>query len=356
MFKFNKFIAVSIAAISIIFTACSKTDTQTQQSTESTTGGSGNVVINNPILPDVNDDMAPTEDEKITINVGLVKNSAAAIGAVHLFTNTENNSAYEKYTPVVFNTADELLEAFKSGEVSVASMPVDKAALCYDETACSVAAITTGCNYYIAENGKTVRSFTDLNGKTVAVSAEDTLAQTILDIIAKYNNIELSYTVIDTTANLINGLKDGTITLALTQEPYLSQVTGDTVRSALDLYDFWNEAVDTELVTSCLVVNKNFISENPVAFQFFLKDYSASSPMAKRNTEETAESAGKFALVDDVTSSKSAIPGCGITFKTGSDMKSMLTSFYNVISENAGSISGVKAPDDDFYFVQQTEQ
>lgn len=351
MYLNKKLLAISLAALSIFCAACNKTTESQDNSTENNTNG--NVVVDNAILPEVNDDMAPTDEEKINIDIGLVKNSASALGAANLFVNSDDNSAYEKYTPVVYNTSEELLNAFNSGEVNVAVLPTDKAAKCYDSTGCYVTAVTTGCNYYIAENGKTVNDIPDLNGKTVTVSAEDTMAQSILNVIAKYNNITINYAVIDTNAQLISGLKDGSIGLALTQEPYLSQATGENVRSALDLYDYWNDAADTELVTSCLVVNKNFVSENSIAFQFFMKDYSASAPMAKRTAAETAQSAGEFALVDDVDSSKAAIPGCGITFKTNEEMKTMLQSFYNIISGENTDILGGRVPDDGFYFVNE---
>ena len=51
----------------------------------------------------------------------------------------------------------------------------------------------------------------------------------------------------------------------------------------------------------------------------------------EENTEETAKVANKFALVDDVDACKAAVPGCGVTFKTGAEMQEMLTAFYNQI-------------------------
>lgn len=347
MFLFKKkLLAVSLAAISIICTACNYT---AQQESDSNNMHNNDTSVNDP----ARDDMAPADEEKIEINIGLVKNSASALGAAHLFTNSEDNSAYEKYTPVVYNSADELLNAFKANEINAAVLPADKAAICYSNTDCYGVAVTSGSNYYIAENGSSVTDIEDLNGKTITVSAEDTMADSILNIIANYNNLNISYNFVDTNAQIINGLKDGSITLALTQEPYLSQVTSETVRSAIDLYDYWNDAAGTELVTSCLVINKNFISENASAFSFFMKDYAASASMAKRNTEETAKSANRFALVDDINSSKAAIPGCGVTFKTGEDMKKMLSGFYTAIAESNADILGGHIPDDNFYFINE---
>ena len=354
MFFNRKLLTASAAVLSILCVACNNTSTNNETATQPT--GGGDAVVNNAILPEVNEDMAPSDEEKIEIKIGLVKNSASALGAVHLFTNSADNSAYEKYTPAVYDTTADLETAFESGEVSVAVLPTDIAANCYNNTGCAVTAITTNCNYYIAENGTSINDIPDLNGKTIAVSSEDTLAQTVFNIIAKYNNINVNYTVVDSTEQLIAGLNDGSISLALTQEPYLSRAAGGNVRSALDLYDYWNDAADTELVTSCLIVNKNFISENSVPFQFFMKDYSASSPMAKRNTEETSQSAGEFALTDNIAASKAALPGCGITFTTDNDMKADLQAFYNIIFAENPDILGGLLPDDDFYFINENNQ
>ncbi len=345
----NKILAISLTVLSLSFAACNGT---TNQSTDADSFDN-NVAVNNPQLPDVNEDMAPNDENKIEIKIGLVKNSASTLGAVHLFVNSEDNSAYEKYTPVVYNSNEELYNAFNNGEIGVAVLPPDKAALAYSNVNCYVTAVTGGSNYYIAENGTTVNDIADINGKTITISNEDTMADTVLNIIAAYNNISVSYNKVESNSDLISGLKDGTISLALTQEPYLSQVTDNNVRSAVDLYDFWNDAVGEELVTSCLIVNKNFVSEQPVAFQFFMKDYSASASIAKRNTEETSNSANKFALIDDSNSSKAAIPGCGVTFKTNEGMKTMLTAFYNAVIKINPDILNGRVPDDDFYFIEK---
>lgn len=352
MFLFNKkMLAISLTALLILCTACNRN--AAIPDSENNDSINNEVAVNNAKLPEVNDDMAPSDDEKIEIKLGLVKNSASALGAAHLFVNSEDNSAYEKYTPIVYNSYDELYTAFNNGEIAVAVLPPDKAAKCYTNVNCYVTAVTGGSNYYIAERGNTVKDIADLNGKTITLSKEDTMAESILNIIIRSNNISVVYNWVDTNTQLINGLKDGSIDFAITQEPYLSLVTGDNIRSALDLYDSWMDIVKEELVTSCLVVNKNFVAEEAVPFQFFMKDYAASASMAKRNTEETAECANKFALIDDVNASKAAIPGCGIMFKTGSEMKNMLAAFYKNVAENNADILGGYVPDDNFYFVKE---
>ncbi len=294
-----------------------------------------------------------TENQKTEVKMGLIKNSAAALGATPLFINTENDTAYEKYMPVVYDNADELMTAFMNDEVDMAVMPPDKALLSYHTIPCQAAAVTCGSNYYIAENGSDIHDISDLNGKEITVSAEDDMADTVFNIIAEHNNINVTYNWVDTNQQLIDGLKNGSIGLALTQEPYLSYVTGGNVRSALDLYDYWYEITDCELVTDCLVVKKDFISGHYNAFLNMLKDYNAAAQIAKRDAQETAEAANKFALTDNIDACKAAVPGCGMIFKTGTDMKKMMDSFYKEVGESNSDILGGNSPDEAFYHIDE---
>lgn len=339
---FNKrIIAVSMAALTIFCTSCSNT-------VQDDTGGA--IVSIGTAQPSGSE---VTENEKTEVKIGLVKNSAAALGATPLFINTENDTAYEKYMPVVFNTIDELMQAFINDEVDMAVMPPDKALLSYQNTQCRVAAVTGGSNYYIAENGSAINDISDLNGKEITVSAEDDMADTVLNIIAEHNDITVTYKWVDTNQQLIDGLKNGNISLALTQEPYLSYVTSENVKSAIDLYDYWNEAVDSELVSSCLVVRNDFISGKYNAFQNVLKDYNAAAQIARRDAQATAEAANRFALTDNIDACKAAVPGCGVTFKTGTEMKKMMDDFYKAVKDSNPDILGGNMPDEGFYHINE---
>lgn len=347
MFLFNKkMLAVSLAAAVILCTSCNTTKSSKDTDADNT-GAEISIGGEAP-----QESSGPTENEKLEIKIGLIKNSGAALGATPLFINSDDGSAYEKYIPVVYNTADEVAKAFIDNEIEVAVMPPDKAMECYISTDCCVAAVTGGSNYYIAENGTSINSFEDINGKTITVSAEDDMAETVLNIITEEMGIDISYKTVESNKLLIDGLKNGSISLALTQEPYLSYVTDENVRSAIDLYDYWNEAVDSEMVSSCLVVKRDFITKNNSAFQYFLKDYNAAAQIAKRDFAATSEAANKFAVADNIDACKAAIPGCGVMFKTDKTMQKMLSDFYNAVDKSGSDIlKGM--PDTNFYYIQE---
>ena len=156
MFVNKKFILTySLAVLSLFAVGCNKPKQDEINPNIAITGET----------PIVNDDIAPSDKEKLNIEIGIIKNSASALGATSLFKNSEDNSSYENYSPVIFNTNEELKNAFINGEVNVAILPPDVAYEAYNNKDCYILAVTNGCNYYIAENGNTIQNISDLANK-----------------------------------------------------------------------------------------------------------------------------------------------------------------------------------------------
>lgn len=121
-------------------------------------------------------------------------------------------------------------------------------------------ATSSACNYYVASVGESVKGVTGLAGKTLTVAKDDLLAKSVIDTILKAQNVtNCTINYADSTDAIVKGLSDGSIKLALIQEPFLSQATANNpnVSLAIDLYDDWDDAAGgIELPTGCLVVNR----------------------------------------------------------------------------------------------------
>ena len=77
MFLFRKRVwAILLAALAFICTACNSNKSENNNDNNY----SNDVVVNSSDNIDVNDDMAPSDEEKVEIKVGLVKNSASVLG------------------------------------------------------------------------------------------------------------------------------------------------------------------------------------------------------------------------------------------------------------------------------------
>lgn len=352
---YKKAIAFTVAAFLVLGTGCSSKDNNGEEIVvpqgESVSNGDI-TIINGDNL-----DEPPADEEKITINLGLY-NGASAISAAHLLDNSEKGVSYENYNGILYTSYKEIAAALESGEISAAAMPLNEAARLYNTSSkeYKVAMINSLFNYCIAQNGSIITAdIISLAGKAITVADDDSIGKIVLNKLIEDYNIEgCSIEPAENAEAVIEGLANGSIQLALTQEPYIStaSIKNPNVTMGIDLYDSWFDKDNVDIVTGCLVISNDFISQNEKAFVYFLKDYDASVNLTKKNIDETAQLAAKFSLTDSAASAKSGIPGCGIVSKKGNDMTALTSEFFNFIGSVDVSALGGKTPAMDFYYME----
>lgn len=300
-------------------------------------------------------DNPPSNEEKITIKLGLMSGINSYV-VTHLMDSNDTNDSYEKYEFIQGNTVSQLCEKLKSGEINAATIPVDVATRLYNETGkIKILATNSACNYYIASVGEDINGVAGLANKTLTVAKDDLLAKSVIDTILKSQNItNCTINYADSTDAIVTGLSNGSVKLALIQEPFLSQATvnNSNVKLAVDLYDDWDDASDIELPTGCLVVNSDFFGSNPKAVSYFLKDFDASVNMTRHNIDETSQMAERYKMVSSAAIAKSAIPGASVSIATGDEMKSIVDAFLNFMIKNDPAVIGNKIPDDKFFYIE----
>jgi NitT/TauT family transport system substrate-binding protein len=101
----------------------------------------------------------------------------------------------------------------------------------------------------------------------------------------------------------------------------------------------------------CVVSTSGVISNNKAKIDAFLNDYKASIDYI--STTENADSAADYIVEAGIMQAKGAAKtallnlGDAICYLDGEDMKSTLTSFYEVIGT---ALIGGRLPDDEFYY------
>ena len=300
-------------------------------------------------------DNPPSNEEKVTIKLGLMSGVNSYV-VTHLMDSNDTNDSYEKYEFIQGNTVSQLCEKLKNGEIDASTLPIDVATRLYNETGkVKLVATSSACNYYVASVGESVKGVTGLAGKTLTVAKDDLLAKSVIDTILKAQNVtNCTINYADSTDAIVKGLSDGSIKLALIQEPFLSQATANNpnVSLAIDLYDDWDDAAGgIELPTGCLVVNSDFFGSNPKAVSYFLKDFDASVNMSRHSIDETAQMAERYKMVSSASIAKSAIPGSSISISIGDKMKTTVSDFLNLMNKNDPAVIGNKIPDENFYYI-----
>ena len=98
----------------------------------------------------------------------------------------------------------------------------------------------------------------------------------------------------------------------------------------------------------CIAVNADFYESNKEAVKKFIADYSESVNYVNNNIEDAATLIENHDIMAAAVAKK-AIPNANIVCYTGEEMKSTLSSCYQVLLEQNADIIGGQMPGDDFY-------
>lgn len=300
----------------------------------------------------------PDVAEQTTFRIASLK-GPTTIGMVKLMNDAEEGMVKHDYQFEVYGTADEIVPKLVNGELDVALVPCNLASVLYNKTegAVQVAAINTLGVIYVVESGDTVQSIEDLAGKTVYSTGKGTTPEFALNYVLNQNGIDPGKDVTieykSESTEIAAMLETADDTIAVLPQPYVTvvQMQNDKVRVALSLTEEWDKvSTDSSMVTGVVLARKAFIEENPIAFNEFLEEYSASTDYVNANIEEASVWVEKYGIVAKAPIAAKAIPACNITYIDGDEMKTMVSGYLKVLFDaNPQSVGGA-LPDDEFYF------
>lgn len=300
-------------------------------------------------------------EEKTDINIGVLK-GPTGIGTVKLMEDNAQGKSCNQYHFTVASGADELTSKLISGEVDVAAVPTNLAAVLYQKTEGDIklAAINTLGVLYLLENGEEgVGSIVDLEGKKIYASGQGSVPEYVLDYILKENGVEAQVEYKQDHAELAAALASGNIEIGMLPEPNVTSVMmkNDKVQIALDMTEEWDKVNkkmgngESKLAMGCIVVSDRFLKDNQEAFQQFLAEYKESIDFTT-HLSETAKLVEKYEIMQNATAAEKAIPNCNIVYIDGEEMKETIQSFYQVLFEANPKSVGGKLPDDSFYYIK----
>ncbi len=279
-------------------------------------------------------------------------NGPTGMGMVQLMDQTD------KYAITTYQAPDEVSGKIITGEVDLACVPSNLAAVLYNKTQGQIVAIsveTLGVLYLIENGGETIQSMADLAGKTVYGSGKGGSPEYILQKLL--NEAGLTDVTIEWMANhsdVASTLMANQGSIALLPEPFVTVVTSKNpaLRVAVDLNEGWVEATGLDLPMGVLVATKSFVEERGDDLAIFLKDYRASVDFVNNNPEEAGAAISQWGFIADPLVATKAIPGSNIVLyeEDTSVSKEMLESFFGVLFEmNPASIGGAM-PDEGLYY------
>ena len=279
------------------------------------------------------------------------------VGMAKLMADSAAKTTANNYTFTVAAAATEINAKFLKGEINIASVPTNVATTLYNKTQGKVRmlAVNTYGVLSILEKGDTIKSIADLKGKTIYSTGKGQNPEFILKHILTKNGInpEKDITInFVSSEDLVQKLISGEAEVALAPEPAATSVMvkNAALRRALSINDEWSKVSDTQLMMGCVIALESYVAANPEAVAKFLEEYEKSIKFAIENVDEAAKHCATYKITASEAIAKKAIPTCNLCYVTGSDMKTNVNGYLNVLfTANAESIGGAM-PKDDFYY------
>ena len=293
--------------------------------------------------------------EKAEINIGLLK-GPTGMGAAVLLENDELGTANADYNLTLAGAPDVLQTALINSELDMAALPTNVAAVLNAKTEGNVQilAVNTLGVIYLMSADDTIKSVSDLKGKTILSAGQGTTTEYVLDYILEKNGLTVDSDVYveyaSEHAEVISKAKSGGYEVILLPEPFVTQMKGQDAgfNVQLDLTKEWKALGGGELTMGCIAVRKEFAENNPDAVAAFLKDYEASVNAVNADPEAAGVLIEKFDIAKAAVASK-AVPNCNITVMTGEEMKTNVSAYLQVLFESNPKAVGGSLPADGFY-------
>ena len=262
------------------------------------------------------------------------------------------------YDFTLAGSADEVTPALIQGELDMACVPANLAAVLYNKTegAIEVLAVNTLGVLYIVEKGETVQSMEDLKGQTIVAAGKGSTPEYALRYLLTENGIDPDTDVTIDWKNehseCVAALASGQAAIALLPQPFVTvaQTKIEGLRMALDLTAEWDKLDNgSGLITGVIVARREVVEADPEGINWFLEAYAGSVDWVNTNTADAAAQTGEYGIVDAAVAEK-ALPYCNIVCITGQELHDKLSGYLQVLFDAEPASVGGTLPADDFYY------
>ena len=304
-----------------------------------------------PVSSSEPEEPAEPEFSGAEVKIGMLK-GPTGMGAAWLMDQSEQNLTLNSYKFTVAGAADELTGQLIQGGLDIAALPTNAISTLYNKTEGKI--VCLGVNtlgvLYILENGNSISSIADLEGKTILASGKGSTAESVLNHLLTKNNINAEIYWASEHTEAATLAMTGEYDIVMLPEPFVTNVMSksENFRVALNLSEEWSVLTGEVLTMGGIAVRKEFLEQNPEAVAEFIKDYGLSIEFTNSDPAAAGVLIEKYGIAAAAVA-ENAIPRCNIVWLSGEDYKSVLKNFLTVLFEaNPASIGG-NLPSEDFY-------
>ena len=301
---------------------------------------------------------AAVENGKTEVRVAALK-GPTAMGLVKLMDEAESipDELENSYSFVIESAPDAVTPLIAKGEVDIACIPANLAAVLYNNTGkIQVVAVNTlGVLYLVGSSDLEINSIEDIKGRTIYASGKGSTPQYAVEtILAGYgltDGVDVTVEWKSEHAECVAALLSDSEALAVLPQPFVTSamMSNSSLVLIADLNDLWKNLSGTSLITGVTVVRREFAENYPEAVNSFLTEYAASADWVNSNIEEASALIEKAGIIKAKVA-LNALDKCNIVVWTGDKLRSNLSVYLEALyNQNPKSVGG-SVPGEDFYY------
>ena len=268
----------------------------------------------------------------------------------------------DKYAISTYQAPTDITAKIINGEVDVAAVPSNLAAVLYNKTEGDIVAVSPIAlgMLQILGNNADVQEVSDLAGKTIIASGQGGTPEYVLQKVLQdngltiYEDVNVQWVANHSEVNTQLLSQEGTI--AMIPEPFVSTALAqgqEGVTKLFDLNELWEEATGQQLPMGVLVATRSFAEDRSDDLKVLLSDLQASVDYVNDSPAEAAKAIVEHGFIGDEAIAEAAIPNCHIVLYTGDNAAEgieMLKTFNQTLYDMDPASVGGALPDENLYY------
>lgn len=304
------------------------------------------------------------QEEAGSIRVGSLK-GPTTMGMVAMMQKAQEGTleTENQYEFQMETGADVLLAKMVQGELDIALVPANVAAVLYQKTQGGVQVIdinTLGVLYLVSENEE-IDTLEELKGQTIYLTGKGTTPDYVLQYLLSESGIALNEVTLEykaEAAEVLSSLAQNPGAVGLLPQPFatVAQLQKEELVEIMDLTEQWQMLQGengSQMVTGVTVARKEFVEAHPEWIEEFIRLHEDSVTTVNEDPAAAAELVVAFGIVEKAPVAQKAIPKCNLTCIQGTEMQQALAGYLEALFEMEPTSVGGALPAEDFYLIQR---
>ena len=258
----------------------------------------------------------------------------------------------------VYNNPNLVMAKLIAGEVDIAGLPTNMAAILYNKgVGIQLGAIVGWGVMYVVSSDPAIKKWSDLKGKEVYVASKGAISDILFQYLVTKNGlnpgVDLKIQYIASAVEIAQLAASGKITTAAMPEPWVTETLekNPNLKIALNYQKEWQRIEKKGLTypQTCIVVSKKFATEHKEILNKFLKELQSSIGWIKRYPSEGGALAEKYIQIPAIDIVK-GLSRCNLKYTDAVKVRTETDQFIQKLLEFYPDAVGGKAPDETFYY------